>query len=60
MDECDFASEQEEKWRKASIERCLGIKIHIDGCGECLWCGDAVEVGRWCSNECRDDWVRYS
>jgi hypothetical protein len=63
-DEVDVANEYYEKMLRSSIEACKDGELHIDGSGECLWCGDAVEsvdgvVGRWCSIECREDMVKY-
>ncbi len=63
-DEVDVANEYYEKMLRSSIEACKDGELHIDGSGECLWCGDAVAVvngvvGRWCSIECREDMVKY-
>jgi len=58
-DEVDVANEYYEKMLKASIDACKEGELHIDGSGECLWCGDAVAIGRWCSIECREDMVKY-
>ncbi len=58
MDEADHTSLVEDKLLELRIAAARGIPVVIKGSGHCLFCGDAVEFGRWCDKECRNDWER--
>jgi hypothetical protein len=63
MDAADQADQDEESLRRA-MQRSTINPMHRDtpeaiAIGECLWCGEPLNVGmRWCGAECRDDWEK--
>ena len=63
-DDADATDIRQQHFLDFSIKNiCAAAKIDIVGNGECVVCGNTVEVvecnrkmviGRWCSVECRD------
>ena len=58
MDDADYAeNEQQLRIDLAMKNRVLHVPQQKDT-GECMNCGDRIQVGRWCDAECRTDWDR--
>ena len=59
-DEVDIANDVAEAMRERAIADAL-VKPHVTpGIGFCINCAVLVEDDRrWCSAECRDDWLKY-
>jgi hypothetical protein len=58
----DEAEKQSQHYLDAALSN-INANFSIEGNGECLYCGEAVEptvvnsksiIGRWCSAYCRD------
>jgi hypothetical protein len=63
-DFCDEAEKQSQHYLDAALAN-INANFSIEGNGECLYCGEAVEptvvngksiVGRWCDSSCREEW----
>jgi len=57
MDDADYAAIEEQiRIDVAMRNRVCHEPQHATG--ECLNCGEKLQVGRWCDPECRTDWER--
>ena len=59
-DEADMTQMREERLQELFARMRPPVNIDVEGNGYCQYCGDAVEFGRWCSQECRCDDEKYN
>ena len=55
MDEFDRASEQELQHRELSIAQARAKNQPLKTVTHCLYCNQSINVGRYCSSECKED-----
>ena len=61
-DEIDRANDYLETMTEFAIKNASAeAKIAPNLTGKCTWCGDDVsDTRRWCSIECRDEFVKHA
>ena len=55
-DICDIADLEIERSVNRAIENARSEIKELTFTGECLYCNESIEEGRWCDTDCRDDW----
>ena len=55
MDDMDRASDLEQRMLEAALRV---RKPEPKACGYCHNCGEAVQSGAFCDEDCRDDWQK--
>ena len=55
-DICDIADLEIERSVNRAIENARSEIKELTFTGECLYCKELIEEGRWCDTDCRDDW----
>lgn len=59
-DEADIANDVADAERERAIKEVLAATPPQPGIGMCLNCAELLDDDRrWCSPECRDDWLKY-
>lgn len=55
MDEFERAPKQEMDHREYSVAQARAKNQPLKFTGRCLYCNEQIEVGRYCSAECKED-----